>query len=260
MPDCFLPIINGLGFFRRTISCQFSDNGCCGGRILALIQAPGCARARANQISRPIVLLADASRAVAAGEIDKRVVIDANNEIEAGMNDYISKPVDPVKLRRALEQWLPLDCRCGTARFRTLQEIPELPISAAETGTAAAAKNPEAAVFDNDAMHKRLMGDTALMRTVAEAFIGDMQEQIAALKAAATAGDVQQTAAQAHKIKGAAANVGGMVLSTQALELEQASKAGKLQAIRHEVPQLENPSRNSGRQWRRHCFEATHSG
>lgn len=164
---------------------------------------------------------------------------DREKCIAAGMNDYIAKPVDPVKLRRALEQWLPADCRSGTAQLRTLKEKPGLPIAATAAGNCESTHAAEAPVFDNDAMHKRLMGDAALMRTVAEAFIGDMQQQIITLKTAATAGDIQQTAAQAHKIKGAAANVGGMALSAHALKLEQAGKAGGLETVRNELPELE---------------------
>ncbi len=88
-------------------------------------------------------------------------------------------------------------------------------------------------------MNNRLLGDTALMRTVAETFMDDMKRQIETLKSAASTGDVQQTTAQAHKIKGAAANVGGMALSARALEMEQACKTGELQAICQELPQLE---------------------
>ena len=32
---------------------------------------------------------------------------DRERCIEAGMNDHIAKPVDPSRLRRILQQWLP---------------------------------------------------------------------------------------------------------------------------------------------------------
>ncbi len=40
---------------------------------------------------------------------------DRDRCIEAGMDDYITKPVDPSKLHRALRQWLPERCCPGDA-------------------------------------------------------------------------------------------------------------------------------------------------
>lgn len=53
------------------------------------------------------------------------------------------------------------------------------------------------------------------------------------------ADDATQAAAQAHKIKGASANVGGMALSALALTMEQAGKTGELESIRQALPELE---------------------
>ena len=86
-------------------------------------------------------------------------------------------------------------------------------------------------VFSFAAMSERLMGDEDLIRAVAEAFLGDMPEQIDQLKALVAAGDVDRAAAQAHKIKGAAANVGGVALSGLAGDMERAGKAGDMAAI-----------------------------
>jgi HPt (histidine-containing phosphotransfer) domain-containing protein len=83
------------------------------------------------------------------------------------------------------------------------------------------------------------MGDEALVCTVAEAFLTDMSSQIEQLKSVVAAGDVQQVAVQAHKMKGAAVSVGGMALSALALKMERAGKAGELDTIRLELPKLE---------------------
>ena len=78
-----------------------------------------------------------------------------------------------------------------------------------------------APVFDYAAMSSRLMNDETLMRTVTEAFLEDMAQQIEQLKLVAAASDAQQVALLVHKIKGASANVGGMVLSDLASQMER---------------------------------------
>ena len=157
---------------------------------------------------------------------------DRDRCIEAGMDDYIAKPVDPTKLCQALERWLPAN--------------PERPgegdaaggngCSAPQSGLKSNGAQP---VFDYAGMRERLMGDEELMRTVAEAFLGDVPEQVEQLGAQAAAGDVEQVRAQAHRIKGAAANVGGMALTEIAGELENAGKVGDMGAIRQGLPELE---------------------
>ena len=94
-------------------------------------------------------------------------------------------------------------------------------------------------VFDHTAMSKRLMGDAELIGTVAGAFLGDMTLQIELLKTAVANNDLQAAAAQSHKIKGAAANVGGMALSAMALKIESSVEAGESETLGLQLPELE---------------------
>lgn len=164
---------------------------------------------------------------------------DRERGLAAGMNDHITKPVNPSKLRRALERWLPENCHRSTGPA-TAGEKPAIPQASA---TIPDIENEEISqsepVFDHAAVTRRLMGDSQLTRTVAEAFLSDMPDQIEQFKDLVAALDMQQAAAQAHKIKGAAANVGGMALSGQALTLEQAAMARELETLRQGLPELE---------------------
>lgn len=94
-------------------------------------------------------------------------------------------------------------------------------------------------VFDHCGMAARLLNDDELIRTVATTFLNDMDEQINRLEAVLETSEVEQCQVQAHKIKGAAANVGGLALSQIALELEQASQQHNLPLIKTQFPILQ---------------------
>ena len=59
------------------------------------------------------------------------------------------------------------------------------------------------------------------------------------LKQINKAGDIQLATAQAHKIKGASANVAGMALSALALKMELAGKSEDIEALIQHLAELE---------------------
>jgi len=155
---------------------------------------------------------------------------DREKCLDSGMNDFISKPVDPDKVQRVLQRWLP-ESKPEQAEDVAVQQGEEVELDST--------LDTQKPVFDHAALSNRLMHDEDLIRTVTEAFLGDMKEQIEQLKTMVAEGDCQAAAAQSHKIKGAAANVGGMAFSEQALSMEQAGKAGELETVRQALPKLE---------------------
>ncbi|NRA20905.1 MAG: response regulator [Oceanospirillaceae bacterium] len=150
---------------------------------------------------------------------------DKQKCLDAGMDDYLSKPVIPAKVIAMLEKWLP-----ETAKY---QGVEDADIEDAETAA------DQLAVFDYDDMAGRLMGDIDLMRSVADIFFEDLVEQLSNLKTSVSNADTTQSSALIHQIKGAAANVGGKSLSALAHELELASKAGKTAELEQGVVGLE---------------------
>ncbi len=97
----------------------------------------------------------------------------------------------------------------------------------------------EQPVFDYAAMSERLMDDKELIHVIADAYLSDMPIQIEQLKTLVQDGDVEQAAAQAHKIKGASSNVGAMKLSDLAFKMEQAGKTGDMELISKNILALE---------------------
>jgi HPt (histidine-containing phosphotransfer) domain-containing protein len=144
---------------------------------------------------------------------------DREECLAAGMNDYLSKPVQPHALAETIARWL----------------TGPVPGDAAQPANITAASKisptqPEAEpAVDEEELLTRLLGDRELGRTVVAGFLEDIPEQIGTLKSRLASGDQVVAQRQSHTIKGAAATVGARSLRNVALEMEQASKACDLE-------------------------------
>ncbi|MFT4764589.1 MAG: two-component system sensor histidine kinase/response regulator [Oleispira sp.] len=156
---------------------------------------------------------------------------DREKCINSGMNDFISKPVESNKVLEALQQWLP----AHEKKYNETDTTTEPTIEATEK-----TEEHQEIIFDADAMSKRLMNNESLIRKVVESFSRDMALQIDILKTAINDGDLVTIAEQAHKIKGAAANVSGIALSALALTIENACKAEELEVLRKMLPKIDS--------------------
>lgn len=155
---------------------------------------------------------------------------DKQKCLDAGMDDYLSKPIEPEKVIAMLRKWLP---DTNEAESETTNIVDE----------AVAAQNntyKELVAFDYDDMANRLMNDAELMKSIADMFCQDVVLQIDELKVSIQDNDAAQAAAIMHQIKGASANVGAKALSALALEMELAGKAGSIDELQKNIEQLEH--------------------
>ena len=125
---------------------------------------------------------------------------DRDKCLEAGMNDYISKPVTTSALKEILEKLLRAD---GPGKASPPPPAPKLPV-------------PVNVQRLNDITD----GDLAFERELIESFLADTEQHVTDLESAVREKNGEALKLQAHSIKGSSANAGARRLEELAVQLE----------------------------------------
>jgi len=193
--DCQMPVLDGYAATRRwrELEAQRAD----GGRL-------------------PIVAMT--ANAMAG---------DRQRCLDAGMDDYLAKPVSREQLESCLHRWLPdrMNFVLRNAALATPAE-PAPPTPAVATARAPAPSFP---VLDQTMLEelREIAGDeTTRIITI---FLEDAPRLIGTLEKAAAVPDLDAMRDAAHTLKSSSANVGAMALSAAAKRVELGARARKLE-------------------------------
>ena len=143
---------------------------------------------------------------------------DRERCLQSGMNDYLSKPIEPDRLAEILQKWL--------RAAKPVESAPTIPLD-------------QTRVFDEADLLRRLMGDRAIARKVIQRFLQDATTQLENLRTELAVGDAPSVRRRAHSMKGAAGNVAAGALRAIALEAEQAAAANRLDEVVGLMPRFE---------------------
>jgi two-component system sensor histidine kinase/response regulator len=161
--------------------------------------------------------------------------------LAAGMNDFVSKPIDRVNLVRSLRRWLRRPDKDEGGRMKD-EGKPAAPGSTfnRHPSSLRAEAAPTLPGIDVDATVRRLGLSFATLRPMYLRFADGQRKTREDLRAAVAAGNCQAARQHAHALAGAAGNLGADSLRQAAKKLEAAAKDGHpdLAVLFHEVDRL----------------------
>jgi CheY-like chemotaxis protein len=152
---------------------------------------------------------------------------DRDKCMAAGMDDYVSKPIDADQLLERLESVSPAGSALG-----------QLAAPAAAPATPAPAPATLKA-FALDAALQRTRGKRTLLRQLVQLLLQDLPDTLAGFESALSDNDARLVERSAHRLRGAAFTVCAEPLATAAGELELAARNGDLTRMREGAGELQ---------------------
>ena len=131
---------------------------------------------------------------------------DKEKCIEAGMNDYISKPIISDNLIRMMDKWLNVNAVSNNLSIKKSNYIME-------------------DIFDFDHLEKMSIGDLEFQKDLITTYIDDVNKRFDLLESYLNQGNLDKLVNEAHTIKGSSLSVGANLVGREALEVEMTREA-----------------------------------
>ncbi|MEW6088836.1 MAG: response regulator [bacterium] len=146
---------------------------------------------------------------------------DREHCLDAGMDDYISKPIDPQELLKLIKKWI---------KPEILSLSPQQENKPGEKNTAGETGPANYPVDLNDAM-KRFGSDKNFFKELARDFLCYIPKQVDLLEESCRANNIDMLKNYAHSIKGAAGNISATRIFSTALNIEQQCRENNISGV-----------------------------
>jgi len=137
---------------------------------------------------------------------------DREKCLEAGMNDYVSKPINRDELFETVEKWV------SEVKHGVISESPADLTEEETTRTETSEQSPEP--INMEIAMEQMDGDTEFLKELLEMFFSTVPLQVTQLRLSIKNNDAEQVRHVAHNIKGSAGNLAMEHVQQLALELE----------------------------------------
>jgi signal transduction histidine kinase/CheY-like chemotaxis protein/HPt (histidine-containing phosphotransfer) domain-containing protein len=152
---------------------------------------------------------------------------DRQRCLDAGMDDYLSKPIVRDNLLACLQRW----CQDNATPPPASVVPAPAPMPVQAVAPAATEENAQAAappILDREILDELREIAGSETATIIDVFLDDSTPLVRRLQEAAVAPDMEQLRELAHSLKSASANVGALALSAAARRVELAARTGML--------------------------------
>ena len=176
----------------------------------------------------------DATRAIRSGQSNARdpfvpIVAmtahamrgDREKCLRAGMDDYLSKPIQLDRVQDVLDKWLPERDNCHP---------PPTPGSAPEK---------QSAYLDRQGLMELVGNDVELANEILQGFLEDLPGMIASIKDGLDSKDAAAAQRETHVLKGSSANVRALGLEQVSQEMEAVLKTDDIEQAQRLVGRLD---------------------
>ncbi len=147
---------------------------------------------------------------------------DREKALEAGMDDYVPKPVKPEELDATLKRWI------------------SGPAPAQDEGAPDVAGNGVGEPLDADVVASlRESGEPGLLSELAAMFFDDASSHLGDLREAVAAGDAPAVERTAHTLKGSSGMMGAREMAATCSDLQELGESGDLSGAPELLGRLE---------------------
>jgi CheY-like chemotaxis protein len=141
--------------------------------------------------------------------------------LENGFTDFLSKPIEVIKLGKIVDKWIPAEKRKPIADLAAIEQLDEF--------------FPKIAGLDADLGLMRSGGKEKNYLAVLKIYCRDVDSRLQYLNTSSAAQDLKEFTSHSHALKSASANVGAVSLSEMAADIEDAGRRGDIAAISRQI-------------------------
>ena len=154
-------------------------------------------------------------------------VDDKKECLDAGMDDYLSKPIVARRLYELLDEYLP---ESPTETRDSLDK------STSNAPSSISNQDDTLSIFDPETLLEIVLDDKALATMIATQVIDDLNDLMEPLENAISTEDVALTGTTLHTLKGVCSNAGAHRLRQETIHLESLVESGEVDKIKEQLP------------------------
>jgi signal transduction histidine kinase/CheY-like chemotaxis protein/HPt (histidine-containing phosphotransfer) domain-containing protein len=151
---------------------------------------------------------------------------DRGKCLNAGMDDYMTKPLDPVVLLETINRLTSAAATAGP------------PVAVSQPSAPQSELNDQSVAFDIHGLLQRCPGGPNVISRILHHFGEDAEQLLNDITSAREAEDLRMISELAHALKGAAGNLTARAVATAALELESSAKSGRRDLLDEQIQSL----------------------